>query len=273
MNWAGPAYNDVGLGLTDALWRQGYPADLIPADEIQSGALRLSPDGWVQYGVQRYACAVLFHPEFEPEQTAAFCRQAAAGKTGLWLLGDWRCDPQGKPFAPKLPEQLKSCAGPEACAQQLVQALRQAGIPPQTPATASTGWDRPTASPAAHGVSRLVDGTVIAVSGASNPAGDLIETNLLVGQRSVEAKALGLFAVRLDPQGRLEALAAGGLRYVRAGTTVLSLDEPADLALWREPSGQLRGVLQDWAGPIPAPLASLTTNWLRLAIPARLRAP
>lgn len=118
----------------------------------------------------------------------------------------------------------------------------------------------------------MIDGTVIAVSGASNPAGDVIETNLVIRPWTVAARATGLLAVRLDSQGKLEGLAAGGLKYLRTGETVISLDTPIDLALWREPAGQMRGVVQDWAGPIPPSLASLTTNWLRLAVPQRLSA-
>ena len=272
MNWAGPAYNDVGLRLTDALWQQGYPADLIPADEIQSGALRLSPEGWVQYGAQRYAAAVLFHPEFELEQTAAFFRQAAGGKTALWRVGDWTRGPDAKPLEPRLPEQVITCPEPAVCARQVLEKLRAAAIAPQTPATEFTGWDQRAASPPTRGLCRLIDGTVIAVSGASNPAGDVIETNLVIRQWTVAAKATGLLAVRLDPQGKLEGLAAGGLKYLRTEATVISLDTPIDLALWREPSGQVRGVLQDWVGPIPPSLANLTTNWLRLALPQKLSA-
>jgi hypothetical protein len=35
LNWAGPAYTDVGMGLADALWQAGYPADLIPTYEVE----------------------------------------------------------------------------------------------------------------------------------------------------------------------------------------------------------------------------------------------
>ena len=45
MNWAGPAYDDVGLAVTDALWQAGYYADLIPTSEIESGALKIADDG------------------------------------------------------------------------------------------------------------------------------------------------------------------------------------------------------------------------------------
>jgi hypothetical protein len=44
----------------------------------------------------------------------------------------------------------------------------------------------------------------------------------------------------------------------------------ADVALWRDSRGMLRGVLQGWGGPTPAALTILTSNWLRLAVPTPL---
>ncbi len=77
MNWAGPAYDDVGLGLSDALWQAGYPTDLIPTTEIWTGALSVSGDGYVQYGQQRYRSVVLYHPELDKPVTAELFRKAA----------------------------------------------------------------------------------------------------------------------------------------------------------------------------------------------------
>lgn len=273
MNWAGPAYNDVGLKLTDALWQRGYPADLVPADEIRSGALKVERQGWIRYGAQRYAAAVLFHPEFEPGGTAAFFRKANRGPTALWRLGEWTRDKDGRSLAPSLPARMALCRDVNTCADQVVARLRQRGVEAQTPATGTIGWDQQTASPPCSGTCRLVDGTVIVLAGTHGAAGDLIQTNFVVHGQPVEAEAVGVFAVRLAKDGRVLALAAGGLRRFRAGNLNLRLDLPVDLALWREREGQMRGVLQDWSGPIPAPLANLTPHWLRLAVPKPLAAP
>ena len=270
MNWAGPAYNDVGLRLTDALWRQGYPADLIPADEIGSGALQIEPSthGWIRYGVQRYAAAVLFHPEFEPATTATFFRQAGPGQTDLWRVGDWTRNFEAESFIPELPARMVSVSDAEACAAQVVKRLRELGIPAQTPATAMLGWDNMSAAPPRRGVCRLVDGTVLVLAGAEDVAGDLIETNFVVNGYSVEAKAKGVVGVRLRKDGTLAALAAGGLRFFRAGSVTLDLDQPVDMAVWQDATGRMEGVLQDWTGPVPASLTRLTDRWRRLAVPA-----
>ncbi|MCX5759449.1 MAG: hypothetical protein NTU83_13275, partial [Candidatus Hydrogenedentes bacterium] len=97
MNWAGPAYEDVGLGVVDPLWRAGYYADLIPSSEIESGALTID-GGNVAYGTQHYDVVVLYHPEFEKPVTGEFFRKAAEGQTTLYRVGDWTRDFEGKPF-------------------------------------------------------------------------------------------------------------------------------------------------------------------------------
>ena len=90
MNWAGPAYDDVGLAVTDALWQAGYYADLIPTSEIASGALKIAEDGSVTYGRQRYAAAVLYHHGIG-------ARHGAREPVGVGLI----------PFHVSLPELVK----------------------------------------------------------------------------------------------------------------------------------------------------------------------
>ena len=98
MNWAGPAYDDVGMALGDALWRAGYPADLIPANEIPTGSLTVGSDGYVHYGAQPYRSVVLYHPQFETPATAELFRKAAKGKSRLYRIGDWTQDFDGNAF-------------------------------------------------------------------------------------------------------------------------------------------------------------------------------
>lgn len=325
MNWAGPVYNDVGLSLTDALWRQGYPADLIPIEECRSGAcdeprggarvggpqrvagarasngvghdreptvlrlteprsahggganamggeeaieeaaaLRLDPEGWLRYGAQRYSVAVLFHCEFEPETTAAFVAKAAGGSTALWRVGNWTRDFEGRPFEMKWPATVRTAADVAAGAAEIVAFLQGRGIGPQTPATATIGWDGKTAAPPRTGFCRLVDGTAVWVAGTQNVAGDPIEVREPVAGHALEAEATGLLAVRFATAGRLAAFAAGELRRLRGGGVELVLDPPLDLAWWQDETGESRGVIQGGSGAVPPALLALTTNWLQL---------
>ena len=268
MNWAGPHFNDVGLALTDALWYAGQFADLIPSSEIASGALRVGKDGWLYYGSQRYAAAVLYHPEFESKATAAFVRAIAKGPTAIWRVGEWTRDFTGDSFKPRLPKSLKSGSNAADCAAQVLAYLRESNVIPQTPATDTIGWDVKTAAPPRSGHCRLIDGTVIWLAGRERLAGDAIEVNQSVNGHTVAAKATGVLAVRLDKSGQLNALAAGGLRHFQGGGLDLLLDPSLDLALWRDSAGRWRGVIQDGIGPVPTALLQLTTNWQQQATPA-----
>jgi hypothetical protein len=269
MNWAGPAYDDVGLQLADGLARAGFPADLIPSDEIAAGAVSLGPDGFVHYGPQRYAAVVLYHPEFEPAALAAFFKRAAQGRTALFRVGDWTTDFDGKPFAGNaaLPAQVTAAVDAASCATVVVERLKAAGIASQTPWLQPLGWDRPHLSPPRAGRSRLIDGTVILTAGEKDAAGDPIQATLQIKGHTVEIEAVGVAAIRLADDGTLEALAAGGLKHFQTGKMQLTLPEPTDLALWRNREGRMQGVVQDLKGPIPLPLAALTSDWLRLAVP------
>ena len=90
MNWAGHYFNDVGMGLVDRLWKEGYATDLIPTSEIENGSLRIDEKGRICYGDQKYAAAVLYHPEFERKDIAQFFRKASRGETSLFRV--WEVD-------------------------------------------------------------------------------------------------------------------------------------------------------------------------------------
>ncbi len=270
MNWAGPAYDDVGIGMTDQLWRAGFPADLIPSSEIREGALKVDDDGYVRYGPQRYAALILYHPEFERPETAAFFQQAARGKTVLYRVGDWTTDFDGDAFDGNsaLPSRMTAREDSSVCTAEVIARLRERGIPSQTPAqTTARRFGRQLCAPPQSGRSRLIDGTHIFVSGQQRASGDSIQDTFDVEQQKVTIDAVGVAAVRLDQHGKLDALAAGGLKHLRLGDVVISLERRADIALWRNEQGTLRGVLQDWQGPIPSCLTAITNRWLRLSVP------
>jgi hypothetical protein len=63
---------------------------------------------------------------------------------------------------------------------------------------------------------------------------------------------------------------AGGLKMFKAGGLTIELSRRADLGLWRDTKAQWHGVLQDWTGPVPAALATITSDWRRLAVPTPL---
>ncbi|MBE0655804.1 MAG: hypothetical protein IH594_18530, partial [Bacteroidales bacterium] len=117
------------------------------------------------------------------------------------------------------------------------------------------------------GFCRLIDGTLIQVAGTHRVSGDPIRTEMNITDHPVSFDAEGIAAVRLDPEGNVQALAAGGLKKFKAGNLEILLDDRVDLALWIDQYGKWQGVLQDWDGVIPDPLLKITKDWSRLAIP------
>ncbi|MCX6872692.1 MAG: hypothetical protein NTW21_02635 [Verrucomicrobia bacterium] len=276
MNWAGPAYDDVGMELTDAFWRAGYYADLIPSSELRDQALRVDAEGDIWFGQQRYAAVVLYHPEFENATTADFFQKAAKGKTIIYRIGDWTKNFDAKAFDGNaaLPARMKVARDINACAEAVLAELRHTGIEPQTCATVTLPrWGslgRTSAALPSSGLCRLTDGTVILASGQNDVRGDPIQKTLSVDGHDVAIDAVGVAAVRLDKGGKLEALAAGALKWFRGGGFAIDLPERVDVALWRDAEGKWHGVMQDFNGPVPAELLAFTQDWLRLRVPQPL---
>lgn len=282
-NWAGPGYDDVGLRLTDALWKAGCYADLIPSSEIENKALQVGPDGFVHYGKQRYAALILYHPEFEKPSTAELIKKAAAGGTTLYQVGNWTRGSDGKPFDGKaaLPKEVQAFDRIDDCATEVLAHLRNSRIEPNTPASRVIGWDVQTAAPPRAGMSRMIDGMRVVVAAEKSVAGDPIQTTITIDGHRVTVDAVGIVGIRLTKDGKLDALAAGGLKHVKTSGFTIDLTKRADIALWRDEHGKFHGVLQHpepehpepvegWPGDVPDALEAITKDWLRLGLPAAM---
>jgi hypothetical protein len=277
MNWAGPFFNDVGMELVDRLWKEGYAADLIPTSEIENGSLRIDDKGRICYGDQKYAAAVLYHPEFERKDTAQFFQKASRGETALFRVGKWTRDFEGQPVDGEnlFPKSMADSGDIDSVQASMLAALGKKQIPKQTPATAVLDntffqlrdFESKSCAPPTTGFSRLIDGTVIHVAGTNRVSGDPIVAEMKIRNQTVSIDAAGVAAIRLNDRGRLEALAAGGLRHFKLGNFEISLKEPADFALWADGEGEWQGVLQNAGGPIPEQLLKITKRWTRIRIP------
>ncbi len=273
MNWAGPGYDEVGLDIAAALCGQGFPADLFPTSLIGTSALRLDAEGYICLGPQRYRAVVLFHPEFEAAATLEFFSQAAKGQTAVFVVGAWTRDVDAKAFdaLAHLPaETVRRCQDNASCTAAVLQLLESAGV------GRSTGWSvrkngkRFDAIPPQVGHSRLTDGTYICLAGAKEVTGDPIRTNFVSQGHTVAVDAVGLVAIRFAADGKVAAFAAGGLRSLRTDGLEVVLPERMDVAFRTGADGRIHGVLQGWAGPVPAALLAITADWQRMAVPPPL---
>ena len=59
---------------------------------------------------------------------------------------------------------------------------------------------------------------------------------------------MGVAAVRFNPNGKLEAMAAGSLKSFNTADVTIELAERADVAIWHDKDGQCTGVLRVLAG-------------------------
>lgn len=273
LNWAGgKGFGDVGMAVTNALWKDGYYTDLIPSSEITSGALRIGPDGRIQYGPQQYQAVVFYHPQYERQAVAdLFVKAAIQGKTALYRVGDWTIGFGGKAFDGNaaLPVAMKAFAA-NGCAQAVIARLKAEGVSPQTTCSPQRRSHTTIMVPKPSGQCRLIDGTIILVSGEKNVMGDPLKKTITVRGRDVSVDAVGVAAVRLDASGKVEAMAAGALKSFKTDSLTIDLPERMDLALFKE-RGKWRGIVQGYEGDLPAALTELTGHWTRLRMPTPIR--
>jgi hypothetical protein len=85
-----------------------------------------------------------------------------------------------------------------------------------------------------------------------------------IGKYDVSFNAIGIAAVRLDKNGQVQAMAAGGLKFFRARDFYIQLNKRIDLAFWKNEHGEFEGIIQGYEGEIPQSLLSVTKKWVHL---------
>ena len=278
MNWAGPSYNRVGLEVASALAAEGYPTDLIPSSLVGAAALRIDAEGYVCLGPQRYRAVVLYQPEFGDEDELAFFVRAARGKSALFLVGEWLQDSETHSLeaAARLDGNVRRSADDKACADAVARFLGAAGVERVTGWSGRlVSWGMPHgpmqhAAPPTDGHSVLTDGTYLRIAGSNDPAGDPIDESFTWRGHAVTVNAVGVVAFRFAMDGKVAALAAGGLKSLKADRWEFSLPQRADLAFVTEADGAVHGLLQAPPGDLPPSLLAITPHWQRLAVPPLL---
>ena len=276
MNWAGPSYNRVGLEVASALCAKGYPADLMPSSLVASKALKIDVEGYVCLGPQRYRAVVLYQPEFGDEKELAFFGRAAAGKSAVFRVGGWTKDFEAGSLdaEARLGANARACPDDSACAEAVVRMLGEAGVERVTEWSSNAQrWGHSgdaLATPPVDGYSVLTDGTYVRVAGSKGPAGDPISETFTWRGHAVAVDAIGVVAIRFSADGKVEALAAGGLKSLKTDGLEIALPERVDLAFATGADRKTHGVIQGLTGDVPGTLLAIASDWQRLAIPTVL---
>ncbi|MEO9021829.1 MAG: hypothetical protein ABI237_19375 [Ginsengibacter sp.] len=277
LNWSdGKGFADVGMDVTNALWKEGFYADLIPSSEIINGSLKINSKGKIQYGSQQYDAVVFYHPEYSRKEIAdLFVSAGKKGGTALYRIGNWTRDFYGNKFNgdAAMPLEMKNYDSGMLCAREIINQLKMKGVPSQTRCEMrGTSGFPASMMPGLSGQVRLIDGTVIIASGKNNVMGDSIRKSIVVEGRKVSFDAIGIAAVRLNKHGYIEAIAGGGLKSFKTETFSIDLPERMDIALFKE-HGKWRGIVQGYKGKLPATLTKITKDWTRIKIPEQYREP
>ncbi len=272
MNPLRAGYGKVGVDLCDRFSTAGFPADLIPVDEITSTTpsgekrWKLSDDGYLQYGPQRYAALVLWG-ENDADAADFAALKALAGQIGT------NCKTKIKEI-----KADATAAEKDALAAEIIAALNVAKVEPQTPwkvdETAFSVPEERSSRPQLVATSRFSDGTNVWIAAKENALGDPISLNgatvrLADGRDStpISVDANGVFAVRFDADGALDAVAAAELKSLKIGELSVAIsakeigDDPVDVAIWRRADGRLRGVFQRRENALPPSLEGVVDDW------------
>lgn len=270
LNWSlGESFADVGLAITNGLWKEGFYADLIPSTEILNGSMKLNKNGKIQYGPQEYEVVLYYHPETDYSTVADFFKQAGEfNKTKLIRVGNWTKDFEGNDFdgdqaLPASMEQMEA----EASIRAITSHLKAKGSLPQTPSILRQIATFPESMmPLASGNARLIDGTIILASGENDVMGDPINKTIDIRRQALKVDAIGLAAMRLDEKGKPEAMAFGGLKSVSIGSFKINLPVRMDIAIFKE-AGKWRGIVHGYEGRLPRELTRITKNWTNIRLP------
>lgn len=265
-------YQAVGVDLCDRCALQGYPADLIPVDEIFS----VQPSGeskWkildnrLAYGEQPFEVLILYG-ENDAEAEA------------------WQQLKKTVENVPNCQTRLLTLSGTataqekDAIVQEALEIVKNAGVLQQTPWIKESVKfspdvpDETSTRPPLKATSRFLDGSILWTAAEECQTGDPIslvhESVKLSKEKTSEpfsVTANGLFLARFDQQGNLDAVVATDVQKLDIGVFSFELsqeeigDAPIDISMWKDANHEWRGVFQRKRNDLPSSLRKLVPTW------------
>lgn len=192
------------MGRVDALWKNGYLNVLAPDTAIADGRITLK-DGKYDYCGHKYDKLLYLYPQYSKASVLDFLQSAIDGGYDLKIIGEMTHDFDGNPTVLRgASDRMLAEDADIALAMQL------------------------TKNPIADGC-MLEDGSVVITNYASITDDTFCTYEFNIGNYTCEATFKGVFAVKLDENGRIEKLVAGNLKDFKTnGTSVVALDGNED---------------------------------------------
>jgi hypothetical protein len=228
-NEASRSIQDINASLkveekASALWRAGIPSAVMSSTVIDSGKLTLGADGRPTINGHTFDAVAFIGPEYSKPSTLAFLKNYVDKGGKLLLDGEATRGFDGKPIGPVFGDIAKA-----AVARDVTPAsATKLGLAKDWPAEGS----------------RLEDGSVILVDGATIETNEPHEFAFTIGGHHYKVVASGLVAFKASSEGKdgkegnPEKLAAARLVSLsRDGTTLYAPPQPADTAIEWTPAG------------------------------------
>lgn len=211
--------------VANEVFKAGYVCDLVPSYEIDDGDLRFA-DGHLTYGTETYDALIYVRPEFSTPASLNFLESLLTDAGfPVALLGVCDLDSTGADASMRFNKLADAVA------------LHLDAIDPREVIAVLDCWgikrnDIPDGS-------RLQDGSVIICNRGPVHRGNALRLeNVTVNGHKVDALCQDAFGIKLDEDGAIQRLFAGGLSEVRVdGNLVLRIPQPRDIYVERTPAG------------------------------------
>ena len=197
----------------DALWNAGVVCALVPSTKIDSGMLRLTEDGKIDYNGHIFQQLLFIAPEYSKPETLSFLLEAAK-HSPVFIDGEATHDFNG-----------------QDCRAAFAEIAQFAKVHPfDLPWLLSNGIHKN----AIRNGAVMEDGTVILTDSASVLTDKPVDFTIEAAGHTFSGSYVGLVALKADPSGSLCKFACGGFQsLLRDGAPYLHTDSVCDLLLDR----------------------------------------
>lgn len=208
-----------------AAWNAGYRGPFISSNLIDEGKVTVDEHGDLRYGGMTFHALVFIGPEYSKASTLKLLEAFVNGGGDLLLDGIATRDFDGN----DIHDRFAKIATAARATTFNVEAMDRLRVPKL----------------AIEGGALYQDGSVVLTDVDSMATSHPKDVSVAVNGHIFHAQYVGLLAIKSDGSGRIEKLAAGGLRSLECdGKPVVTVSSPSDLVLWRDVGGTYHGFIK-----------------------------